>query len=63
MEQVKCKKCGSENKVKNGFVRSKQRYYCKDCHCQFTDTKPRGKPPELKKNDCYFAFLLRCFVK
>jgi IS1 family transposase/transposase-like protein len=49
MCEIKCKKCGSENKVKNGFVRSKQRYYCKDCHCQFTDTKPRGKPAELKK--------------
>lgn len=49
MCEIKCKQCGSSNKVKNGFVRSKQRYYCKDCHCQFTDTKPRGKPHELKQ--------------
>ncbi len=26
-----CKNCGSEDKVKNGYVRGKQRYKCKVC--------------------------------
>ena len=30
-----CKKCGSENNTKNGFVRGNQRYKCKDCGCNF----------------------------
>jgi len=49
MCEVKCKNCGSDNTVKNGFIRSKQRYLCKECRCQYTDTKPRGKSPEFKK--------------
>jgi len=28
---MKCPKCQSEHKVKNGIVREKQRYKCKDC--------------------------------
>ena len=30
-----CKKCGSGQGVKNGFVAGKQRYRCKDCGCNF----------------------------
>ena len=33
---MKCEFCGSENTVKNGFVRGKQRYLCKDCGKNFT---------------------------
>ena len=44
-----CKKCGSENFHKSGFMSGKQRYRCRDCDRHFTDTPKRGKPDELKK--------------
>src|SRR4051794_16144564 len=43
-----CKRCGSEEQVKNGLMRSKQRYRCKACGLNFTDTPARGKPLALK---------------
>ena len=43
-----CKRCGSEEHVKNGLMRGKQRYLCKGCGLNFTDTPPRGKPLALK---------------
>jgi len=33
---MKCEFCESENTVKNGFVRGKQRYLCKACGKTFT---------------------------
>jgi len=30
-----CKRCRSERVVKSGIVAGKQRYYCKDCRCNF----------------------------
>ncbi len=35
-------------------MRNLQRYKCKDCDCQFTQTKPRGVHPTLKS----FAIIL-----
>ena len=43
-----CKRCGSDEHVKNGLTRGKQRYLCKGCGLNFTDTPPRGKPLALK---------------
>src|SRR5690242_13395789 len=43
-----CKRCGSAEHVKNGLMRTKQRYRCKACGLNFTDTPPRGKPLALK---------------
>ena len=43
-----CKRCGSEEHVKNGFMRGQQRYLWKGCGLNFTDTPPRGKPLALK---------------
>src|SRR5689334_25232626 len=43
-----CKRCGSEEHVKNGLMRTKQRYLSKGCGLNFTDTPPRGKPLALK---------------
>src|SRR3712207_3123033 len=43
-----CKRCGSEEQVKNGLMRGQQRYLCKDCGLNFTDTPARGKPLALK---------------
>ena len=45
---LRCKRCGSEDHVKNGLMRTKQRYLCKDCELNFTDTPARGKPLALK---------------
>jgi transposase len=45
---LRCKRCGSEEHVKNGLMRNKQRYLCKGCSLNFTDTPPRGKPLALK---------------
>jgi transposase-like protein len=33
---MNCPKCQSENKVKNGVVRNRQRYKCKDCGTNYT---------------------------
>src|SRR4051794_2001174 len=45
---LRCKRCGSEEHVKNGLMRTKQRYLCKGCGLNFTDTPARGKPLALK---------------
>src|SRR3954462_6645962 len=45
---LRCKRCGSEEHVKNGLMRTKQRYRCKACGLNFTNTPPRGKPLALK---------------
>src|SRR3954471_23165712 len=45
---LRCKRCGSEEQVKNGLMRSKQRYRCKACGLNFTDTPARGKPLAMK---------------
>ena len=33
---MKCSKCQSEHNVKNGIVRSVQRYKCKECGSNFS---------------------------
>jgi transposase-like protein len=45
---LKCKECLSKNYVKNGIVHGKQRYKCRDCGRNFTDSKARGKPEAIK---------------
>jgi transposase len=46
--ELRCKRCGAEEHVKNGFMRGKQRYRCKGCGLNFTDTPPRGLPLRVK---------------
>src|SRR3954452_7856109 len=41
---LRCKRCGSGEHVRNGLTRGKQRYRCKACGSNFTDTPPRGMP-------------------
>ncbi len=48
MTDICCKRCGATDHVKNGIVREMQRYHCKSCGCNFTQTPPRGKPPAMK---------------
>ena len=38
---IKCKKCNSSAIVKNGFVRDKQRYKCKECKYNFIEKDER----------------------
>ena len=45
---LRCERCGSGEQVKNGLTRGKQRYRCKACGLNFTDTPPRGMPFPLK---------------
>ena len=48
MTEISCKRCGGADHVKNGIVRGAQRFHCKSCGCNFTQTPPRGKPPAMK---------------
>ena len=45
---LRCKRCGGEENVRNGLMRGKQRYRCKACGLNLTDTPPRGMPPAMK---------------
>jgi transposase len=45
---LRCKACGGEEHVKNGLMRGKQRYRCKACGLNFTDTPLPGKPLAMK---------------
>jgi transposase len=45
---LRCKRCGGEEYVKNGFMRGAQRYRCKACGLNLTDTPPRGMPLRVK---------------
>ena len=45
---LRCKRCGSEEQVKSGLMRGKQRFLCKACGLNFTDTPARGKPLATK---------------
>lgn len=45
---LRCKRCGSEKQVKNGLMRGKQRYLCKACGLNFTDTPAPGRPLVMK---------------
>jgi transposase len=41
---LRCKRCGAGEHVRNGLMRGRQRYRCKGCGLNFTDTPPRGMP-------------------
>ena len=45
---LRCKRCGSEEHVKNGFMKGLQRHRCKACGLNFTDTPARGMPLRVK---------------
>lgn len=57
MSEINCKKCQSVKYVKSGHTRGFQRYKCKECGCQFTNTKRRGIHPALKS----FAIVLYAY--
>jgi hypothetical protein len=43
-----CRKCQSENIVKNGIVRDRQRYKCRACGFNFTQQHANGWPSDSK---------------
>lgn len=43
-----CPKCKSKQNVKNGIVKSKQRYRCNNCGCNYTRSDKRGTPEHVK---------------
>jgi transposase len=45
---LRCKRCGSGERTRNGFMRGQQRYRCRACGLNFTDTPPRGMPLQVK---------------
>ena len=45
---LRCKRCGAAEHVKNGSMKGLQRYRCKACGLNFTDTPPRGMPLRVK---------------
>src|SRR6476620_4610480 len=45
---LRCKRCGSEEHVKNGLMKGLQRHRCKACGLNFTDTPARGTPLRVK---------------
>ena len=45
---MNCPKCVSEENVKSGFLKGKQRYKCKKCGCNFTKSQKRGASLETK---------------
>ena len=47
IEEKKCPKCGKKEKVKNGFMKGKQRYKCKCCGCNYTGG--RNGYPDLSR--------------
>ena len=48
MAGITCKRCQGTDYVKHGTVRKLQRYQCKVCGYNFTNTPLRGKPPAMK---------------
>jgi len=48
LSNMQCPKCCSDKHRKNGFINKKQRYTCKECGCQFTQSHKRGKPASTK---------------
>ena len=52
-----CKKCSSENAVKNGIVGGKQRYRCKECECNFREGDRRtNEKLSAKKSLCILIY-------
>src|SRR5262245_43700356 len=51
-----CPRCKSEDLRKNGNVRGKQRFRCRNCSCNFTINDPRSYPEFLTFMVSWFVF-------
>ncbi|KAA6331939.1 hypothetical protein EZS27_019514 [termite gut metagenome] len=54
---MNCPKCQSTNKIKNGIVRGRQRYKCKDCHYTYTVEKRSGEYPKSERKKALQLYL------
>jgi transposase len=55
----KCKKCGSEQTIKNGVIAGKQRYRCKKCGCNFREGDNRtNEKVAAKKALCVLLYAM-----
>ena len=54
---MKCAKCNSVEKVKNGFVKGVQRYKCKGCGYNYTVEKRSGEYPKETKRKALHLYL------
>jgi DNA-binding LacI/PurR family transcriptional regulator len=53
---IKCVKCSLPDEVmKAGFVRGRQRFYCKSCEYHFTQERPAANPPERRRRQATIA--------
>ncbi len=47
---MKCSRCGSLERVKNGFLQGNQRYKCKNCGYNYSvELKSTAKPEDVKR--------------
>ncbi|WP_137091088.1 IS1 family transposase [Mangrovivirga cuniculi] len=53
---MKCPRCLSTEKVKDGFVNDRQRYQCKSCGYHYS-TRQKGKKPSYLKRLALFLHL------
>jgi transposase-like protein len=55
-----CTKCKSENRVKSGFHRGKQRYLCKNCRCNYVENSCKGylRKKNRKQSDTIMKVLV-----
>lgn len=56
----RCKLCGSEKVVKNGFVRGVQRYKCRSCNKNYVIGDRRSNYDNLQKNLVIRMYLNNC---
>jgi transposase len=56
-DMATCKKCGSEQAVKNGIVGGRQRYRCRECGCNFREGDNRtNEKVAAKKVPCVLLY-------
>lgn len=60
---IKCPKCNFKHYVKNGLIRGKQRYKCKDCLCNFIDGDARNKYDNNIRNLVIRMYLNNCGLR
>ena len=57
---IKCPKCYNDFYIKNGLVRGKQRYRCKECRCNFIEGDDRIKYDNKTRNLAIRMYLNNC---
>jgi len=53
---MKCPKCRSAKRCKNGLIKGKQRYRCKECGCNYT-VSSLSRTPREKRIECIRLYL------